>query len=78
MPKPESPRLLIVESPLYDEPLPTPLLEGAKAALNKPGATYESLPCQEAWRSPAAIAFNFDEDGSDYDGYVALGCVIRG
>jgi 6,7-dimethyl-8-ribityllumazine synthase len=29
---------------------------------------------------PAArwIAFTLDDDGSDYDGYVALGCVIRG
>jgi len=77
MAKPESPRLLIVEARFYDD-LADALLEGAKAALNKAGATYDVVTVPGALEIPAAIAFTFDEDGSDYDGYVALGCVIRG
>jgi len=77
MAKPESPRLLIVEARFYDD-LADALLEGAKAALEKAGATYETVTVPGALEIPAAIAFTFDEEGSDFDGYVALGCVIRG
>ncbi|MCG6115935.1 MAG: 6,7-dimethyl-8-ribityllumazine synthase [Mesorhizobium sp.] len=77
MAKPESPRLLIVEARFYDD-LADALLDGAKAALDKAGATYEVVTVPGALEIPAAIAFTFDEEGSDFDGYVALGCVIRG
>lgn len=77
MAKPESPRLLIVEARFYDD-LADALLEGAKAALEKAGASYDVVTVPGALEIPAAIAFTLDEEGSDYDGYVALGCVIRG
>ncbi len=77
MAKPESPRLLIVEARFYED-LADALLEGAKAALEKAGASYDVVTVPGALEIPAAIAFTFDEEGSEYDGYVALGCVIRG
>ena len=60
-----------MEARFYDD-LADALLEGAKAALNKAGATYDVVTVPGALEIPAAIAFTFDEDGSDYDGYVAL------
>jgi 6,7-dimethyl-8-ribityllumazine synthase len=71
------PRILIVEARFYDD-LSDALLDGAKAALDAAGAEYEVVTVPGALEIPAAIAFTLDDDGADYDGYVALGCVIRG
>jgi 6,7-dimethyl-8-ribityllumazine synthase len=67
--------LLIVEARFYDA-IADAALEGARAALKAAGATHDLLTVPGALEIPAAIAFA-DASG-DYDGYVALGCVIRG
>lgn len=72
--------LLIVEARFYDD-LADALLEGAKAALDEVGATYDVVTVPGALEIPAVISFALDaadEDGTDYDGFVALGTVIRG
>ncbi|MFP4126918.1 MAG: 6,7-dimethyl-8-ribityllumazine synthase [Alphaproteobacteria bacterium] len=67
--------LLIVEARFYDH-IQTMLLEGATAALDRAGATYETVAVPGALEVPTAIAL---ADASErFDGYVALGCVIRG
>ena len=67
--------ILIVEARFYDA-IADAELEGAIAALEAAGATHEVLTVPGALEIPAAIAF---ADGTGrYDGYVALGCVIRG
>ena len=73
------PHLLIVEARYYDG-LANALLEGAKAALDDAGATYDVITAPGALEVPAVIAFALDaeDDGTEYDGFVALGCVIRG
>ncbi len=73
-------RILIVEARFYDD-LADALLAGAKAALDDAGARYDVVTVPGALEIPAAISFALDaaeEDGVDYDGFVALGCVIRG
>lgn len=73
-------RILIVEARFYDD-LSDALLGGAKAALDEAGAAYDVVTVPGALEIPAAISFALDgaeEDGVDYDGFVALGCVIRG
>ena len=77
MAKPHAPRLLIVEARFYDD-LSDALLKGATTALEAAGASFDVVTVPGALEIPAAIAFTLDDDGSDYDGYVALGCVIRG
>lgn len=77
MAKPTAPKLLIVEARFYED-LSDALLKGATAALDEAGAKYDVVTVPGALEIPAAIAFTLDDDGSDYDGYVALGCVIRG
>ena len=67
--------ILIVEARFYGA-IADALLEGAVAALAAAGATHEVLTVPGALEIPAAIAF---ADGvGRFDGYVALGCVIRG
>ena len=69
------PHLLIVEARFYDQ-IQTMLLEGATAALAQAGASYEVVTVPGALEVPTAITL---ADASErFDGYVALGCVIRG
>lgn len=80
MPNSPRPKLLIVEARFYDD-LSDALLGGAKAALEEAGASYDVVTVPGALEIPAAISFALDgaeNGGTDYDGFVALGCVIRG
>ena len=72
--------LLIVEARFYDE-LSDALLAGAKAALDEAGADFDLVTVPGALEIPAAISFALDaaEAGrTHYDGFIALGVVIRG
>jgi 6,7-dimethyl-8-ribityllumazine synthase len=74
------PHLLIVEARFYDD-LADALLDGAKAALEQAGASYNVVTVLGALEIPAAIAMALDaadNGGTEYDGFVALGMVIRG
>jgi 6,7-dimethyl-8-ribityllumazine synthase len=74
------PHLLIIEARFYDG-LADALLDGAKAALEAAGAIYDLATVPGALEIPAVISFALDgaeAGGVDYDGFVALGTVIRG
>ena len=68
-------RLLIVEARFYDH-LNDLLLDGARAAIEAEGHEVETVTVPGALEVPAAIALA-SETGR-YDGFVALGVVIRG
>lgn len=68
-------KLLIVEARFYDH-LNDLLLEGARTALEQAGHSHETVTVPGALEIPAAIALA--AESSRYDGYVALGVVIRG
>ena len=74
-------RVMIVEARFYPE-LADALLTGAKEALTAFGADYEVVTVPGALEIPAAIALAEEAGhrpaGVAYDGYVALGTVIRG
>lgn len=67
--------MLIVQAPYYTE-IAEELLRGAEAALAEAGARSDKLSVPGALEIPGAIAIA--EESERYDGYVALGCVIRG
>ncbi|MBV8800732.1 MAG: 6,7-dimethyl-8-ribityllumazine synthase [Alphaproteobacteria bacterium] len=75
-----SARILIVEGRFYEH-ISNALLDGATAALDAAGARFERISVPGAFEIPAAIAFAArvgEEEARAYDGYIALGCVIRG
>ena len=73
-----SPRFLIVEASFYTD-LAEALAAGAIRALEAAGASYDRVSVAGALEIPGAIAMASQRvDGPQYDGYVALGCIIRG
>ena len=68
-------KFLIVEARFYDH-LNDLLIEGAKAALDDAGHKYEVVTVPGALEIPGAIALA--AESGRYDGFVAIGVVIRG
>lgn len=68
-------KILIVEARFYDH-LNDLLLAGARAAIEDAGYRHETITVPGALEIPGAIALA-SETGA-YDGYVAIGVVIRG
>ncbi|HEV2079507.1 MAG TPA: 6,7-dimethyl-8-ribityllumazine synthase [Allosphingosinicella sp.] len=68
-------RLLIVEARFYDH-LNDLLLEGARSAIEAEGHNHETVTVPGALEIPGAIALAAET--GRYDGFVALGVVIRG
>ena len=66
---------LIVEARFYDH-LNDLLLKGARAALEQAGHSHETVTVPGALEIPGAISMAIDTQ--KYDGYVALGAVLRG
>ncbi|MGB6177648.1 MAG: 6,7-dimethyl-8-ribityllumazine synthase [Methylocella sp.] len=73
-------RFLIVEARYYEN-IAGMLLEGAKTALAKAGASFDLVGVPGALEIPLALAIALDHaevSKRSFDGAVALGCVIRG
>ncbi|MCB1342262.1 MAG: 6,7-dimethyl-8-ribityllumazine synthase [Pseudooceanicola sp.] len=68
-------KLLIVVAPYYKD-IADHLVAGAKAEIEAAGGTWDLIEVPGALEVPTAIAIS--ERMSNFDGYVALGCVIRG
>ena len=78
LPRPEFDKpvkLLIVASPYYKDIYDMQVM-GAQAEIEAAGATWEIMDVTGALEIPTTIAIA--ERMSNFDGYVALGCVIRG
>jgi 6,7-dimethyl-8-ribityllumazine synthase len=78
---PESTHIMLVEAPYYAH-VAAELARGAVAALDAAGASYERFTVPGAFEIPGAIRIALAADAKAgrrrFDGFVALGCVIRG
>jgi len=68
-------KLLIVVAPYYKD-IADGLVTGAQRVIEDAGATHDMIEVPGALEIPSAIATAFRM--SNYDGFVALGCIIRG
>ena len=69
-----APRILLIEAPYYTD-IAAAQLQGAMAVLDAAGAKVTRVTVPGALEIPAAIKLAL---GGPWDGYVVLGCVIRG
>ena len=79
---PDQLHVMIAEARFYDA-IADELVAGACAILDAAGATYERLVVPGVFEVPAAIRFaseatKLPDAGHRFDGYIGLGCVIRG
>jgi 6,7-dimethyl-8-ribityllumazine synthase len=77
-----APHVMIVEARYYAH-ISDELLKGALAALEQAGASHERIVVPGAFEIPAAIRYAVaaaarGAANAGFDGFVALGCVIRG
>src|SRR5262249_21310746 len=77
-----APHVLIVQGRFYAD-IADEMLKGAMEALEDAGASHERMSVPGAFEIPAAIAMVLEAQRRDpnrrpFDGFVALGCVIRG
>ena len=72
-------RILIVEARFYTD-LADQLYAGAAGVLTEAGVAFERQAVPGSFELPAAIRFALGDEllTCRYDGFVALGCVIRG
>ena len=68
-------KLLIVVAPYYKD-IADNLIAGAKAEIEAVGGNWDLVEVPGALEVPTAVAMA--DRQSNFDGYVALGCVIRG
>lgn len=75
-----APKILIIEARFYAD-LADALAEGAIQAIEAAGASYKRIAVPGVLEIPAALSMvmtAMENDGVLYDGFVLLGCVIRG
>jgi 6,7-dimethyl-8-ribityllumazine synthase len=78
----DAPHVMVIEARFYSD-IADALVDGAIAELEKAGATFERFAVPGVYEIPAGIQFavksmDFYSGRRRFDGYVALGCVIRG
>ncbi len=76
------PHIMIIEARFYDD-IADELVRGATQVLDAAGVSHERHSVPGAFEIPAAIryavrSFDLFTVARRFDGYVALGCVIRG
>lgn len=72
----DKPVKLLIVTVAYHSDITDELLAGAKTALTEAGVNYDCITVPGVLEIPTAITIA--ERRSNFDGYVALGCVLRG
>jgi len=69
--------VLIIEAPFYQD-ITDDLITGVTQVLDQADVTYDRISVPGAFEIPGVIRFSDTANADRYDGYVAVGCVIRG
>lgn len=74
------PHILIIDAPYYTH-ISSALVDGAEDVLKEQGATWDYVAVPGVLEVPAAVSMALEgmsRGGKHYDGFITLGCVIRG
>ncbi len=71
------PRILLIQAPYYDQVVGG-MRRGAEAVLAEAGATLEVADVAGAFELPAALRMALGAGPARWDGFLLLGCVVRG
>jgi len=72
------PRLLVIQAPYYEQVVGG-MRGGAERVFAEAGASADVVDVAGAFELPAALRMALtSQTGSRYDGYLILGCVVRG
>ena len=72
----DGPHILVIDAPYYTK-ISESLLEGVRIELDGAGASHDYITVPGVLEIPAAIAMAL-KSPKKYDGFVTIGCVIRG
>lgn len=76
----DAPRILVIEARFYED-IADELVRGAADVLEQAGARWDRVAVPGVFEVPAALSMAveaMENGGPIYDGFVVLGCVIRG
>ncbi len=71
------PRLLVIQAPYY-EAVVTGMRRGAERVFAEAGASADVVDVAGAFELPAALRMALSQTGARFDGFLVLGCVVRG
>lgn len=70
-------KLLVVEARFYND-INDVYMDGVKSKLLEKGIDYDVITISGALEIPSVIKFAEKSNKVNYDGYIAIGCVVRG
>ncbi|MBX6742267.1 MAG: 6,7-dimethyl-8-ribityllumazine synthase [Acetobacteraceae bacterium] len=71
------PRLLVIQAPYYEQVV-SGMRRGAEAVFAEAGASADVVDVAGAFELPAALRMALTQNGARYDGFLILGCVVKG
>ncbi|MCO6417009.1 6,7-dimethyl-8-ribityllumazine synthase [Siccirubricoccus sp. KC 17139] len=72
-----APRLLVIEAPYY-EAVVSGMRRGAEQVFAAAGATHRTVAVAGGYELPAALRMALSQTQEQYDGFLLLGCVVKG
>lgn len=71
------PRILLIQAPYYEQVVGG-MRQGAARVIDEIGGTLDVVDVAGAYELPAALRMALSAQGRRWDGFLILGCVVRG
>jgi 6,7-dimethyl-8-ribityllumazine synthase len=72
-----APRLLVIQAPYYEQVVGG-MRRGAERVFSEVGAYHQTIDVAGGYELPAALRMALSQATETYDGYLLLGCVVKG